>query len=207
MRTPQDLYQLLDTEGIHYQRFDHPAVFTCAEASLLAPLPGGLASKNLFLKAGKTGRYLLLCLPASARLDLKALGELLAIKNLGFASAERLLATLGLTPGAVSLLAVVNDSAGLVDVIIDETVAQHDTCCHPLVNTSTLAINTGDLLRFLGNCNHPPRVMPLPCQPAWPHRRASSNEKGCRHHRQKVGSTGSPAESRAAQCIAYTPAS
>ena len=166
MRDPQDLYQLLDTEAIHYQRFDHPAVFTCAEASTLAPIPGSLASKNLFLKAGKTGRYLLLCLPASARLDLKALGELLAIKNLGFASAERLQATLGLTPGAVSLLAVVNDSAGLVDVMIDQTVAQQDTIlCHPLVNTSTLAINTGDLLRFLDSRNHPPRVMSLPCLP------------------------------------------
>ncbi|BBF85353.1 hypothetical protein DLM_1736 [Aquitalea magnusonii] len=167
MTSPQDLLQQLDAQDIHYQRFDHPAVFTCAEASMLAPLPVGLPSKNLFLKAGKTGRYLLLCLPASARLDLKALGELLAIKNLGFASAERLLAALGLTPGAVSLLAVINDRAGLVDVIIDQTVAQHDTIlCHPLVNTSTLAINTGDLLRFLDSCHHPARVMPLPCLPS-----------------------------------------
>ncbi|NWK79699.1 prolyl-tRNA synthetase associated domain-containing protein [Aquitalea sp. LB_tupeE] len=166
MKDPQAPYQLLETEGIRYQRFDHPAVYTCAEASMLAPIPDSLASKNLFLKAGKTGRYLLLCLPASARLDLKALGEILAIKSLGFASAERLLATLGLTPGAVSLLAVINDSAGLVDVIIDKTVAQQDTIlCHPLVNTSTLAINTGDLLRFLDSCDHTPRVMSLPCMP------------------------------------------
>lgn len=164
---PKHLQQLLHDLQIRHQRFDHAAVFTCAEASSLTPGLPGAETKNLFLKAGKTGRYLLVCLPAEARLDLKAMAASLQIKGLGFASAERLQHALGLTPGAVSLLAIINDAAGLVDVIIDEAVLQHAAVlCHPLVNTSTLAIETGDLLRFLAACNHAPQRMQLPRLPA-----------------------------------------
>ncbi len=166
-RMPQALYAFLAAQHISYQRFDHAPVFNCAEASAITPDLPGAETKNLFLKAGKSGRYLLICLPAAQRLDLKACAELLQIKGLGFASPERLQQALGLTPGAVSLLAVINDQAGVVDVIIDPTLLLHPAVlCHPLHNSSTLAVNTDDLLRFLQLTGHPPRLLALPLLPS-----------------------------------------
>ena len=147
-RMPQALYAFLAAQHISYQRFDHAPVFNCAEASAITPDLPGAETKNLFLKAGKSGRYLLICLPAAQRL-------------------ERLQQALGLTPGAVSLLAVINDQAGVVDVIIDPPLLLHPAVlCHPLHNSSTLAVNTDDLLRFLQLTGHPPRLLALPLLPS-----------------------------------------
>ena len=42
------IYSLLDQLAIPYQRFDHPPVFTCEEASRLLPELPAAKTKNLF---------------------------------------------------------------------------------------------------------------------------------------------------------------
>ncbi|WP_293766011.1 prolyl-tRNA synthetase associated domain-containing protein [uncultured Aquitalea sp.] len=159
----KQLLAFLAKHGIAHLRFDHPPVYTCEEASRIIPGLPGAETKNLFLKAGNSGRYLLAAVPAEARVDLKALAATVGCKNLGFASAERLRETLGLEAGSVTLLAAFCDVDAKVDVLIDAELVEADAVlCHPLVNTATLALPTAELLRFLALTRHPPRILPVP---------------------------------------------
>lgn len=157
------LYRFLERHQIRHQRFDHPPVYTCEEAARLTPGLPGAECKNLFLCDAKGRQHVLLAVPAAAGVDIKALGELLELKGLRFASPERLQRYLGLTPGAVTLLAALNDSERQVAVVIDQELSrQHAILCHPLVNTSTLALPMEELLRFLDLTGHAPRLVAVP---------------------------------------------
>jgi len=158
-----DLFDFLDRRGIPYERHDHPAVFTVEEALRhVPPLPGGKL-KNLFLCDRKGSRYFLVVVGFEKRVDLKALARGLGVPSLRFASPERLMERLGLEPGAVSILGVINDRDGAVEVVMDRTVWQCDPLqCHPLVNTSTLVIPREGVERFFAATGHRPRVMDVP---------------------------------------------
>lgn len=144
-----DIYTYLTANGITYQKYDHPAVFSVAEAAEKAPnIPGG-HTKNLFLRNRKGDKHFLVVIDAYKQADLKKLGELLGEK-LGFASPERLMHYLGVTPGSVTLLGLINDTNSEVVVIIDsQLLEQHTIQCHPLTNTATLSIPQEDIKKFL----------------------------------------------------------
>ena len=153
----------LDQNQIPYQRFSHPPVFTCEEARQVAPDLPGADTKNLFLRDGKGKRHFLVTVPDHKSVNLKALSAALEVKNLTFASPERLLRFLGVTPGAVTLLGVFNDSERAVEVVLDTELWDSDAIlAHPLVNTETLSIPTPGLMRFLELSGHPPVRLSVP---------------------------------------------
>ncbi|MGU5770517.1 prolyl-tRNA synthetase associated domain-containing protein [Aeromonas allosaccharophila] len=157
------IYSLLDQLAIRYQRFDHPPVFTCEEASRLLPDLPAAKTKNLFLRDPKSERLFLVVSPEESRVDLKALATKLGVKRLSFGSPERLDAVLGLTPGAVTLLAMVRDSERTVELVVDEAIWQAEQVqCHPLVNTATLIIRLDDVRRLLTHLGRKATVMRLP---------------------------------------------
>jgi Ala-tRNA(Pro) deacylase len=85
------------------------------------------------------------------------------MKSLGLASPERLKKHLGITPGSVSLLALVNDPDHRVRLIVDIAVWEADALrCHPLVNTSTLVVSQAGVRRFLEATGHEALVMEVP---------------------------------------------
>ena len=158
-----DIAAFLAEHGIAYERFEHPAVFTCEEAERLCPPMPGAHTKNLFLrdKAGK--RHFLVVLGYDRRADLKALAGILGASGLSFASPERLLARLGVTPGSVTLLGLANDAERAVELFVEESVwAAEAMLCHPLVNTATLSIPHAGIERFLSATGHEARVFRLP---------------------------------------------
>jgi Ala-tRNA(Pro) deacylase len=73
------IYDFLQKNGIDYQRFDHPAVFTCEEADRLVPPMPGIRSKNLFLRDRRGKRHILVIIPAEKSVDLKALSQELGV--------------------------------------------------------------------------------------------------------------------------------
>jgi Ala-tRNA(Pro) deacylase len=157
------IMDFLDTHGIAYQRCDHPAVFTVADVARLVPPLGGAHTKNLFLRDNKGRRHVLVVVSGAKQVDLKALSALLGMDKLGFASPERLARYLGIEPGAVSLLALMNDGGGEVSVVIDRGLWAADALqCHPLVNTATLVIAREGIERFLAATGHPYRLMDVP---------------------------------------------
>jgi Ala-tRNA(Pro) deacylase len=159
--TDRDLYAELERLGIHVEVVKHPAVYTVDESKRLrGELPGGHV-KNLLLRNKKDELWLLCALEDTA-VDLKALGAKIGSGRLSFANAEQLRSTLGIEAGAVSPLAVVNDSENRVRVVLEERMLACDRLnFHPLRNDATVGIATADFLRFLEARTHPPLKVEL----------------------------------------------
>jgi Ala-tRNA(Pro) deacylase len=164
--TEAALYRLLQTIGIPYERVEHPPVFTYEEAEAQVPALAGVHTKNLFLRDGKGRRHFLVVVGSQARVDLRGLASELGVAKLGMASPERLQRYLGVTPGAVTLLGVVNAEPGEIEIIIDTPVwhADQPLHCHPLVNTATLSVPVAGLQQLLDTLGHTWQVLRVPCR-------------------------------------------
>ena len=157
--TPSDLFTFLDRLGIAHPTVTHPALFTVEQSrALRGTIPGG-HTKNLFLK-DKKGTLFLVTALEHAVIELKSLHRLLgAGGRFSFGSADLLRETLGVEPGAVTPFAAINDTERRVRVVLDAAMMQHETLnYHPLVNTMTTSIARADLVRFLEQTGHPPRI-------------------------------------------------
>ena len=158
-----DLDRFLREHAITAVRHEHPAVMTVEESKRLVPTLPGAKTKNLFLRDRKGLRHFLVTAPHDIAVDLGALGDTLGTARLGFASPDRLQKHLGVTPGAVSLLALVNDAAGAVEFVIDRSLWEADAVhAHPLTNTATMVVAHADLARFLAATGHAPRIIDVP---------------------------------------------
>lgn len=159
------IYDYLDTHGIAYERHDHPPVYTCEDVNRLVPPLPGQKTKNLFICDNKGKQHFLVTVPDDKSVDLKSFGEALAVKKLRFASADRLQTHLKLDPGAVSILGVMNDEAGQVNVVVDKAIWEAEALqCHPLVNTATLVISLDNVRKFLEATGHFATVMDVPAR-------------------------------------------
>jgi Ala-tRNA(Pro) deacylase len=160
--TRADLFARLTELGIETSTREHRAVFTVAESDDLHRDIAGGHTKNLFLKDAKDGLWLVIA-EAHVPVDLKALAKTLAAPRFSFGRPELLASVLGVTPGAVTAFAVVNDVPPRVRVVVDARLMAYETInCHPLENTATTAIARDDLIRFLTATGHPPQIVELP---------------------------------------------
>tara|TARA_B100000579_G_scaffold423924_1_gene427658 strand:- start:656 stop:1147 length:492 start_codon:yes stop_codon:yes gene_type:complete len=158
-----DIYEFLDSINVSYERFDHTAVYTVSEAKRLSPKMEGASTKNLFLRDKKGIRHFLVVVPQDKKVDLKELSSILEASRLSFASPDRLKKYLGIDPGSVSLLALLNNSDKTVEVFVDNEIWQAEIIlCHPLVNTSTLAVPRNGIKQFLENTGHTLRLVEVP---------------------------------------------
>jgi Ala-tRNA(Pro) deacylase len=158
---PDDLFNFLDQLQVSHRSVTHSPLFTVEQSrSLRGQIPGA-HTKNLFLK-DKTGALYLVVALEDAAIDLKSLQKLLGAGRLSFGSADLLRQTLGVEPGSVTPFAAVNDKNRRVSIILDAAMMQQETLnYHPLVNTMTTAIGSGDLLKFLEATGHHPRIVPV----------------------------------------------
>ena len=159
--TPQQLLGYLDELQITYQRYEHPAVFTVAEAQQHCSHIPGAHCKNLFLRAKKWA-YWLVVLRNDAVLNLDQLGTTLGAGRFSFASAERLDEILGVIPGAVTPFALINDRERKVQVALDERLLSSTLLTfHPLINTATLTLTPSDLMRFFNSMDYKAQYLAL----------------------------------------------
>ena len=157
-----DVYALLDSLGIRYERFDHAPVFTCEEADAAVPNVAAVQTKNLFLRDKRGRRHILVVTSCARTVDIKHVAGLVDADRLSFGSPERLMKYLGVTPGSVTVLGLMNDSAHGVELCVDADVWNTPAWrCHPLINSSTLVISREDIEKFLAHTGHPPRVLSL----------------------------------------------
>jgi Ala-tRNA(Pro) deacylase len=159
------LYTDLEALGIAWTSLEHEAVFTVEESEAIhAALPGA-HTKNLFLK-NADGSFWLVTVDHAKRVDLKALAGAVGAKKFSFGKAEDMERLLGVTPGAVTPLAAINDADGAVRVVIDTDLAEAERVhVHPLRNTATIGLSGGDLLRALASWNHPAMIAGIPERP------------------------------------------
>jgi Ala-tRNA(Pro) deacylase len=161
------LEEFLAAHGFVFECYEHPAVMTVAESELLAPKMPGAKTKNLFLRDKKGSKHFLVTIPAALTVNLKQLGALLGVAGLSFASPDRLLTHLGVTPGSVTMLGLVNDTAHNVQFVIDQALWDAPAVqAHPLVNTATMVVPHADLIRFLAATGHAPQIISVPADQA-----------------------------------------
>jgi Ala-tRNA(Pro) deacylase len=155
----QEFLDYLDGHGFVYQRMEHPAVFTCAEAEMHRPPVPATSTKNLFLCDKKARRFFLVVTSCEKTVKLDALSSQLGVNYLRFASEENLYRILGVTRGAVTMMGLVNDTEHQVELWIDAEIwpGEH-FLSHPLVNTATLVISKAELERFFGLTGHTPHL-------------------------------------------------
>lgn len=158
----QDIYKILAELGITYIKHDHPAVFTVQESDKYYKDIRGGKSKNLFVRNKKGNKHYLIVVESSKKVDLKKMAAALGEPSLGFASEERLMKYLGLTPGSVSPFGLINDLNKEVTVIIDNDLWKYDRLnSHPNINTSTLELSREDLKKFLDWCGNPVKFLDI----------------------------------------------
>jgi Ala-tRNA(Pro) deacylase len=144
------LKEWLENKNIQYILHTHPAVFTVPEAKIHCGHIPGTHCKNLLLKNKKNGQLYLVTIPHERRLDLNQFRKMIGAPKIRFAGAEELSETLGITPGAVSPIGLVNDINNKVIFIIDENVWNaKELCCHPNINTETLQIDGGEFRKLI----------------------------------------------------------
>jgi Ala-tRNA(Pro) deacylase len=160
-----ELLQFLDGNDIHYQKFEHQAVYTVADVKALKGDIPGAETKNLFFRDQKGRRHFLVVVPSDLRVDMKALAKVMEAKRISFGSPDRLKKHLGLEPGSVSLLAVFNDHAQNVELFIDRGLWENERFqFHPLVNTATLVMDRPNLEKFLNALNRDYQVVDVPAR-------------------------------------------
>ena len=117
------------------------------------------------MRDSKNDRHFLVVVPGDGRVDMKAMPGVLACGRITFGSPGRLKKYLGVEPGSVSLLAIVNDPQHDVDVVIDENLWRSEAFqFHPLVNTSTLVISRNGVQRLLSATGHELLIASIPTQ-------------------------------------------
>lgn len=140
----------------------HPPVTTVEEARAHWAAISATHTKNLLLK-DDARRFWLVVVQAETTLDLKALPAAIGSKRLRFASADDLGRLLGVTTGAVSPLALINDRDGEVTLAVErELLAASLLAFHPLRNDATVTIAPADLTRYLTSVDHPAAVFDTP---------------------------------------------
>ena len=146
--SPNTLYKLLEGLKIEFEVFEHPPLFTVDEAKKYRKSMYGFHTKNLFLRDKKKKNYLVIA-HEDRTIDLTKLTERIKSSRLSFGSKERLFEELGVFPGAVTPLSVINNSKKDINIFLDrEMLGENAIFCHPLVNDRTISLSCSSLLTY-----------------------------------------------------------
>jgi len=161
--TPSTLYAALEALVIPFTLYEHAPVFTVEEAKQVNSSQPGAHIKNLFVK-DKAGNLTLITALEDRRLDLNALAKHCgaAGNRWSFCSPELLLEHLGVQPGSVTPLALINAAPNTIKFILDDGVfASPLVNPHPLINTATLGMAPHDLVKAITHWGHAIQRMDL----------------------------------------------
>ena len=145
--------------GIAQTTHDHPAVFRVEEGLELKAAMPGVHTKNLFLK-DKKGRLWLISARQDTVIDLKRAPALIGSDRLSFGNGTLMWETLGVRPGSVTALGLINDTERRVGFVLDRRLWAADIVnFHPLTNTATTALDQADFRRVLSLLGREPLVV------------------------------------------------
>lgn len=161
--TAQEACDYLRSHGVEYELTEHPAVRSMAECAALGlPYPQDQA-KNLFVREDRGDRYFLISVRPDKQVDLKAFRREQGVRRLTFASPEELSALLGVQPGAVTPLGLLQDREHRVCFCLDRELLLPPgrIGVHPCENTATVWLQTEELLRLLRERDCPVELVTL----------------------------------------------
>ena len=157
-RLPREMevYELLKKLEIPYKRMDHEPMATIEACKGVDELLGITMCKNLFLCNTQKTQFYLLMMPGDKKFKKKEFSSHIGSARLSFAPQEFMEEFLHISPGAVSIMGLMNDKENQVRLLIDEDVLKEEYLgCHPCVNTASLRLKTEDVLKkFLPYVKH-----------------------------------------------------
>ena len=148
-RLPKEIrvYDMLDGLGVEYNRIDHEIAMTMEACADIDKALGATMCKNLFLCNRQETDFYLLMMPGDKPFKTKDLSAQIGTSRLSFAKAEYMESFLDITPGSVSVMGLMNDKDNRVTLLIDKDLLNGILIgCHPCVNTSSISVDTKDLL-------------------------------------------------------------
>lgn len=150
------VYDLLDELGISYERVDHEALQTIEACQKVDETLGISICKNLFLCNRQKTAYYLLLLPGYKALKTKELSKQIPTSRLSFALGEDMEEYLNVTPGSATIMGLMFDPENRVQLVIDEELLKEEWFgCHPCINTSSLKLQTEDVIgKYLQAVHH-----------------------------------------------------
>lgn len=150
MNGQQIVYNFLDDNNIQYEYIEHPAAPTIDIASQYIGGEGVVLCKNLFFRNHKGNKHYLVIMDSSHQMDIHDIEKQLHQGKLSFASPERMMKYLRVTPGSVSLFTLLNDVNHEVILFVDESLKlSKKVSFHPNDNTASLIISSKDMLKFI----------------------------------------------------------
>lgn len=157
------VYDFLDKLNVEYYRIDHEPAYTMEVCQEIDKSLEATICKNLFLcNRQKTDFYLLL-IPGDKVFKTKELSHQIGSARLSFGEPAFMEEFLDITPGAASILGLMNDTENRVRLLVDEDVLKGEYLgCHPCVNTSSLKLRTEDVFgKILEAMHHDMTVVKL----------------------------------------------
>ena len=158
------VYDFLDKLQVTYQRIDHEAAMTMEACAAIDEALQATICKNLLLCNRQCTSFYMLMMPGDKVFKTKDLSAQIGSSRLSFADAQYMEQFLDITPGSLSILGLMNDKENRVQLLIDEDVLKHPLVgCHPCINTSSLRMETKDLVeKLIPALHHEPIIVQLP---------------------------------------------
>lgn len=150
----EEIYQYLKHHDVEFEVNEHQAVFNMGELDSVDLAYPEWDAKNLFIRDDKKRHYYLISVKGDKRVDLKAFRKKYGLRALSFASENDLLTIMGLTPGSVTPLGLLNDADCKVHFYLDAEFVGNLIGVHPNDNTATVWLNADtlvDLIKAHGN--------------------------------------------------------
>ena len=150
MNGSEKLYQLFKDLNISFEYIEHPEAPTVEIARQYWKGYDAQHCKNLFLRNHKGDRHYLVILDCDCAMDIHSIEKQLHQGKLSFASGQRLMKYLGLTPGSVTPFGLINDLEHHVHVFLDKNLQKAERLSfHPCINTASIIVAKDDFIRFL----------------------------------------------------------
>jgi Ala-tRNA(Pro) deacylase len=157
----EETLAVLNRNGIEFELFEHPAIFNMEEAAEInLPWPQDEA-KNLFVRDDKKRNYYLITVKGDKRVDLKEFRKQNGLRALSFCSADDLFQILGLEPGSVTPLGLLNDHEHKVTLFLDSAFEDEIIGVHPNDNTATVWLQSKDLIGIIEEYGNIVKVVSL----------------------------------------------
>ena len=156
-------FGILEALGIDYDRVSSEPADTMEKCAAVSEVLGVPICKNLFLCNRQQTQFYLLMLPGDKHFKTKFLSSELGCARLSFADESKMTELLGIHPGSVSVMGLINDNEHKVMLVIDNDLMKSDYLgCHPCINTATLKIKMTDLLeKIVPATGHPCKIVTL----------------------------------------------
>jgi Ala-tRNA(Pro) deacylase len=149
--------------GVEYLRIDHEPAFNMEICEEIDKTLQAVICKNLFLTNRQKTDFYLLMMPGDKVFKTKELSKQIGSARLSFAEPQYMEEFLDITPGAASIMGLMNDIENRVKLLVDEDVLKGEFLgCHPCVNTSSLKLKTSDVFgKLLAEMHHDMTIVKL----------------------------------------------